>query len=83
LVELKTVAFDVGVDYANLRDTTILEFILDLLAYCERRDLLTPLLESALQERPVGQDTQVTQILNRLKPPPVTNNKKPWDQIRW
>ena len=52
LPELKTLAFAVGINYDTLPHATSPEFCRELIAYCERKQLVSELLQQAQAQRP-------------------------------
>jgi len=49
LVEMKTLAFDLGIDYESLPYETKTEFAMELISYCERKSMLSPLVASTIK----------------------------------
>jgi hypothetical protein len=52
LEELKTLTFDLGIDYNNLPHATTIELSRELIGYCEHRGRLRELVEEVLHQRP-------------------------------
>ncbi|MEM7112995.1 MAG: SUMF1/EgtB/PvdO family nonheme iron enzyme [Chloroflexota bacterium] len=57
--ELKTLAFNIGVNYQHLPHTTQNEFARELFTHCEQHGKLTQLIKQILQQRSTNQPYQV------------------------
>lgn len=64
LPELRTLAFDLNINYQSFPHTTNADFALEFITHCQRKELLSDLIELALEQ---FADPEISQLLQKQK----------------